>query len=149
MTSDSDTIHLRCSYNCSRGVVSRNGLRMPAPLCGAESDRIVACRWIGGMYSLDDICADCCDIHESVDRLEGKNTDDRTTHTLALSDRKAPGRPPKLTSEAVQDIRTRYETDSAVTLSSLALENGARVSTIRNAIYALGVYGHGAYAISQ
>ena len=65
MTTDSDRLHLRCSYNRASGVVSRNGLLMQAPLCGAESERIVACRWIG-LYSFDDICADCCDIHERV-----------------------------------------------------------------------------------
>ena len=149
MTMDSDTIHLRCSYNRASGVVSRNGLLMAvAPLCGAESDRIVACRWLW-MYSLDDICADCCDIHESIDRLEGKDAYNGSADALAIPNRKAPGRRPKLAPEAVHDIRTRHETDSDATFESLALENGVSVSTIHNAIYAVGVYGHGAYAITD
>lgn len=135
MTMDSDKIHLCCSYNRASGFVSRNGLLMQAPLCGAESERIVACRWIG-LYSLDDICADCCDVHESVDRLEGKDAYNRVVDALANPNRKAPGRRPKLAPEAVHDIRTRHETDSDATFESLALENGISVSTIHNVIYA-------------
>lgn len=146
MVSDTDKVHLRCSYNRASGSASRNGLLMPVALCGSESDHVVACRWIGTIYSFDDICVDCCEAHYETNKVEDRAAGGRLTHAPRTSGKKIKGRAPKLTPATVRDMRARRKVDPSVTLVGLAEENRVSVTTIHNAIYAMGIYGHGAYA---